>query len=308
MDLPSLKDKIVTKTLDDSPLIFKYVDNKFLANQYVSEICKIKHLNKVSVESLNDIGKDDIFDSTSSDLYVYEVDKLEAKLDKNLKNIIVICKDIVNDQEVDYTDFNKPINWQIEEFVKMRLQGLDDAQCQWLCQISNYDIYRLDNECKKLEIFNPPMRKIIFNEMNNDNAFSDLTPLTIFNFTNAILKKDFETLKGILSELETVDVEGSALPVILGRQFKNLIDIQVNPKNTAVSLGMKPNQYNAIKYNVGKFTNNQLIDMYEFITDIDARLKNGELTLKDSANHLTVNNMLVDYITCNLINIMTRKA
>ena len=304
MDLRTLKSKIESNTLDDEPLIFKYSDNKFLVNQYVDAICKSKNLTRININSLSDVSSDDIFDSVPSELYVYDVEKLNIKLDKEVKNLIVLCEDITTDQDIDYTEFGKPINWQIEEFVKMRLPGLDDNERQWLCSISNYDIYRLDNECKKLEIFPEAMQKIIFNQINNENGFSDLTPLTIFNFTNALLKKDFKTIGEILSDLETIDVEGSALPVILIRQFKNLIDIQINPKNTAASLNMKPNQFNAIKYNVGKFTNNQLINLYEFLTNIDFRLKNGELTLKDSANHLTVNNMLVDYITCNLINIM----
>lgn len=306
MDIKTLKEQIINKTLNDSVLIFKYSENKFLVNQYVDTIAKNKNLNKIYVDSLDGLSHEDIFDTTSEDLYIYDVEKLEVKVDKDLKNVIVICTDIKVDQDVDFTEFNKPLNWQIEDFVKMRLPGLDEMECQWLCSVSNYDIYRLDNECKKLEIFDNNMQKIIFNEMNSENAFSDLTSLTIFNFTNALLKKDFNTIREILSDLETVDVEGTALPVILCRQFKNLIDIQINPKNTAQSLNMNPKQFAAIKYNVGKFTNNQLIDMYDFLTNIDFRLKNGELTLKDSANHLTVNNMLVDYITCNLLNIMNR--
>ena len=43
--------------------------------------------------------------------------------------------------------------------------------------------------------------------------------------------------------------------------------------------------------------------MFEFLTEVDYRLKNGELTLDETNDMLTRNNKLVDYITVNLLNL-----
>ena len=304
MDIKELKNRIINNTLDNSPLILKYQDNKYLCYHYVNAICQNKNMEKVYIDSLADLTKNDnLFEEDNKYLYILDVEELTENVTEEIKNLIVICKKVPDNLSVDYTDISKLVSWQIEDYVKVRLPGLDEIETKWLCQVSQYDIYRLDNECAKLEIFNAPTQKIMFKEINKENGYSDLNPLTIFNFTNALLKKDYKTLKEILSDLKTIDVEATGVVTIMIKQLKNLIDIQINPKNTAASLGMNLKQFNAIKYNVGKFTNNQLINMFEFLTNMDYRLKNGELTLQDSADHLTNNNLLVDYITINLLNL-----
>ncbi len=302
MDIKELKNRIVHNSLGDSVLIFKYQDNKFLCYHYIEHICKNKNLQKVYINSLNDINnKDDLFESESKYLYVLDVEKLTEDVDPELTNVIIITKNLPDNLSVDYIDITKLVTWQIEDFIKVRLPGLDEKETKWLCEVSKYDIYRLDNECAKLELFSPAQQKILFKEINQDNGYVDLNPVTIFNFTNALLKKDYNSLKMILSDLENIDVEATAVVTIMIRQLRNLIDIQINPKNTAASLGMSPKQFNAIKYNVNKFKNEQLINMFEFLTEIDFRLKNGELSLDDTNDSLYRNNKLVDYITINLL-------
>ena len=304
MDIKELKSRIVNKLLDDSILILKYQDNKFLCYHYVDHICKNKGLEKVYINSLSDLNnKDNLFEDDSKYLYVLDVEKLTEQVDPELKNVIIICKTIPDNLTVDYIDITKLISWQIEDFVKMRLPGLGEKEIKWLCEISKYDIYRLDNECAKLELFTAPGQAILFKEINKDNGYVDLNPTTIFNFTNALMKKDYQSLKMILSDLENIDVEATGVVTIMIKQLKNLIDIQINPKNTASSLGMTPKQFNAIKYNVGKFKNDQLINMFQFLTEVDYRLKNGELSLDETNDMLTRNNKLVDYITINLLNL-----
>ena len=303
MDIKKLKEKIVNNTLDDSLQIFKYQDNKFLCYHYIDVICKNRNLEKLVIESLSDLNLNgDLFNEEVKYLYVLDVEKLTENIDADLKNIIVVCKEVPKDLEVDYTDISKLINWQVEDYVQMRLPGLNEKEVKWLCEVAQYDIYRLDNECKKLEIFNKASQEIIFKQINQENGYVDLNPTTIFNFTNALIKKDYVTLNNILSELENIDIEAVGLTTIMLKQIKNLIDIQINPKNTASSLNMNPKQFNAIKYNVGKFTNDQLINMFEFLTDIDYRLKNGELTLDETNEGSVKNHKLVDYITLRLLN------
>jgi len=304
MDIKQLKQQIVTNTLDDSVRIFKYSDNKYLCYHYINAICKNRGLEKVFIESLNELNnKDALFDEEPKYLYILDVEKLTENVDPELKNVIIVCKSVPDNLTIDYIDITKIVSWQIEDFVKMRLSGLDERQIKWLCEICRYDIYRLDNECAKLEIFSPAGQQIMFKEINQENGYVDLNPLTIFNFTNALLKKDYISLKSILSDLENIDVEATGVVTIMIKNLKNIIDVQINPKNTASSLGLTPKQFAAVKYNVGKFRNDQLINMFEFLTEVDYRLKNGELTLDETNDMLTRNNKLVDYITVNLLNL-----
>lgn len=297
MDNVELKNKIESNTLSNEPLVLKYSDSKFIAFQYVKAIAK-NYQEIVYINSVKEIIRDDIFGSNQT-LYVYDVEKLDENITKDDIDLIVICKTVPDYLEIDYVDIAKVLPWMVESFVKMRLKGLDDAEIKWLCEVAKYDVYRLDQECKKLEIFDPLQQKAIFNQMNRENAYSDLNALTIFNFTNAMIKKDYKTLIEVLENIASIDIEGVGLVTILQKQIKNLIDIQTNPRNTAASLNMKPAQFNAIKYNVGKFKDSQLIDIFDFLTEFDYKLKSGNMQF--SADTKENNLRTIDYIVTTVL-------
>ena len=311
MNIIELKEKILNKSIDDSLLILTYSDNTFVADQYIDEISKIHNREKLIVPSLDQTQKtdDDIFDKPETYLYVVKTDELSEHIfNPDLyKNVIILTKKVTTEDKLNIVDIPKLQNWQIEDYMSALLPGLKKVEIQWLCMICNYNIYRLQNEADKIRLFPKASQEMIFETINNDNGYSDLTPFTVFTFTTAFLKRDLDKMAAILSDLITVDVEATGVVTILIKNIKNIIDIQLNPKATAQSLGMNYKQYMAIKSNCGIFSNDQLVNMYDFLTEIDSRLKAGELTLKDSVNHLTVNNLLVDYLTCNLMNI-TKKV
>ena len=302
MDIVELKKAIEAHNIPNSPLIFKYSDNKYLAYQYASEIARVRGLEKLIVSSLSEIVRDELmFDSTPTYLYICDIDNFTENIQIDDTDVIVICSKVADNLSVDYIDFPKAISWQIEDFVKMRLPGLDDIQVKWICEMSKYDIFRLDNECKKLEIFSAPEQPIIFDLINSEDGYSDMNSLTIFNFTNAVIKKDIPTIHAVLSDLKNIDIEGTGLITIFHKQFKNIIDIQMNAKATASSLNMSPKQFNAIKYNCGKYTNEQLIKVFAFITSLDKRLKAGDFQFKNG--NRDNNAKFVEYITLNILNI-----
>ena len=304
MELTELKQKVLSNSLDSSPLIFVYSDTPYICFEYANAIANNKNLTKVTIEKISDAGETDaLFDSQPSQLFILICDDFTENITNNNKNVIVICKKISTNTNIEVIKFPKLLAWQIEDYVKARVPGLGEAEIKWLCEITQYNVYRLDQECKKLELFPSATQKLIFQQINSDDGYSDLTPLTIFNFTNAIIKTDLTTLKDILSDLNTIDVEGTGVVTILLKQFKNIIDVQMNPRNTAETLHMTERQFKAIKYNCGKFTDNQLVNIYEFLTSIDYRVKQGELTFYDNATHLTNNNALVDYLTVSLLNL-----
>ena len=121
MTQQELKGKIEDNTIDDSPLILKFVDNDFICMQYAKTIAKNKGLKIVDIAELSELDdiQDDtnIFDAKPEYLYLYKVDDLTGKVKESYKNLIVICKKMSsNNNDINYVDIASLVNWQIEEF------------------------------------------------------------------------------------------------------------------------------------------------------------------------------------------------
>jgi len=292
MELKALKQKIKDKTLNDDLIIFKYADNKFLCKQYIDTISEIRNKEKVYVNSIYE-AEEDAFGVDDS-LYIIDVEELKEYPDSSFKNLIIMCKKLPDNLEVDYIDVAKPVNWQIEDFVKYRLKGLDDNTILWLCQICGYDIYRLDQECKKIEAFPVGSQKEIFRQINADNGYCDLTDLNIFNFTDALILHDMQKVISMMKEMELIDIEPLAVVTILLKKFKQLLAVKTNNQSYIKELKMSDKQVWYLRSNqASKFTENKLISNIEFLTGIDYKIKSGNLDLS--------RDNLLSYITCNLI-------
>lgn len=308
-DIRELKNKIENNTLDDAILIFKYnkVDFEFLCEHYVNEIAKVKKLEKIYISSLDELvgntnSGDDFFTAENIKtpyLYIYKTDTL-LSLGKyyDVKSLIIICGKVSKDIKIDYIDFPAVQNWQIEDFVKMRAPGLNDDMVKWLCNICKYDFYRLDNELKKIEIFDKKLQPIIFNQMSDEGVFSDLNTLNIMSLTNAIMQKDLFTINTILSDLKNIDIEATGLCTLLLRQFKCNIEVEGN-RAWNPDLLCTEKQFNYLKRNHAKYSTIQMYNIYEFLTSLDMRLKSGELQFK--ADNRPNNNSFADYIVVNVL-------
>lgn len=298
MTCAELKQKIKTNTLDKiETLILKYVDNKFVCYQYIDAICKNKNLNKVFIDNIQEIPQGSFIEDSS--LYILSVDKIEVPIPL-IENLIVLCPEIL-DKNISYIEIPKLEPWQIEDYLKVLAPEAEESFIKDLCQACNYDIYRLSNEGKKLALFKGNIQKQIIENTIAEGGYRDLSNLTIFNFTTAITKKDFNTMKVIMSDLITHDIEATGCITLLVRSFKSMIDIKFNPKASAESLQLKPNQFYALRSCSNNFTREQLIDIFKFLNQFDYKLKNGELMMADNVDHLTWNNLLVEYLTANLM-------
>ena len=293
MNIIELKKNIEDKTLNDSFLILKYSDFPFIARQYIEAISEFKNKPIVYVESLNDItsnlfGEDD-------NLYVMNIDKIDKQFRfTSLDNKIVICKsidaDVLEGMRQYVVEIPKLQQWQIRAYTAKNLPGLSNEEINWLSDVTK-DIYRLSNEVDKIKIFNKKDQGQIFSLLNEEYAYGDLNSSTIFNFTNAITKRDIKTVKNILDTIETMDAEPMGVVSILYKSFKNILNIQMSANATAESLGMNPRQFSAIKYNLGKFNNTELIKIFDMITLVDYQLKSGNLP----------NGNIIDYLLINIL-------
>lgn len=304
LTIQELKKKIQQRSLPNSFLVLVYPDNNFLAKHYLEEIIKLRNKDRVYVESLNGIRQGlNIFENDDSNIYVLNTQALKTTptLFNEYQNVIVLCNDVEKDTEallkasgdVLLVKLPKLQEWQILDYMRALCKGIDDAQLKWLYDTVGGDIYRLYNEVSKIAIFEPSVQSDVFNLINEDGGYSDLSSLNIYNFTNAIIKRDKKTIHSILKEISSIDVEGVGLSTILHKNFLNIINIQLNTKATPESLGMNENQFKAISYSLNKFTSTQLINIFDFITSLDIKLKSGNLQMS--------NEKLIDFIVCNVL-------
>ena len=245
-----------------------------------------------------------MFDFSHIDyLQVCIVDKFKTNLTyqlDDLENVVVVCKS-VDDKTLEllkekeyYFEIPKLQDWQIEDYFHKKCPGLSEPKIKWLCGLTNNDIYRVDNEIKKIACFDKKIQEDVFNLIDEDNGYDDLTQNKIYDLTNAILSKDLRQVATILKDIDNMDVEGVGLVTILRKGFKNVLSIQLDSTATAEKLGIKQGQFNVIKVkNCNRFEENKLKSVYKFLVDFDYNLKSGNLDMSKDR--------LIDYIICEVL-------
>ena len=275
-------------------------EDKFIPLLYINEICKNFDFSVSYVDSLSDIdtNSDDIFGEPNellSDLIIFNTNLVDFsdEILYNRDNIIVITNKIDKASKKFYGDLvieiPKLADWQVKDMVYSFAKGVDTKNLDWMIHNCSGDVNRLYQESLKLKIFDEQERNNLFNEMLEDGAFNDISSNTVFNFTNSVLKKDINSLKNIYEEIDNIDVNDFGLLSILYNNFLNVVNIQMGINPTAESLGMKQGQFNAIRYNCGYYSNNQLVNIIRMLTDIDRRVKVGEFPTNIMRDYLILN-------------------
>lgn len=305
--IKTLKASLQQNLVSDKLMVFVYVDNPFLVNEYVQKIIEIRKLDVEYLTKDDDLEqvireRDNSIFGGDDKLLIYTCDEFKIDLDKDTKDVIVICKECNAIVDIDCVyNFPKLENWQMIDYIKQHCKGLNDDECTWLFNNingkykNNEGIYRIVNEVSKISCFDVKDQSQIFREISESKGYSDLSQYNIFNLTNAIVKRDKLNLLRVLSDIDSIDVNGYGLMSILHKSFKQIIDIQLGKNVTAQSMGLSDKQFNAIKYNCGKYTSQELIDRFEFLTSIDYKLKTGLLDI--GSDDLK----LVYYIICCII-------
>ena len=297
MELRELKNKILAQEALSFPLLFINYDNDYLIKSYIKKIAENNSLTIKEIESIKEMVdiESGMFKEVEY-LYIYKLNKDDNLSKEQLKDykIILIGDTDRKDSDIDRVVFNKLENWQIEAYVQALLPGLDNREVSWLCKNAKYDIWRLDNEASKLNIFDKKDQSTILLAINDDNGYVDLNELTIFNLSNAIMNKDMLSIKKVVEDIDNIDVEGTGLVTILLKNFLNIINIQTNSKATAQSLNMSEKQFRYLQYNqCNRYSNEELFNIYNFLTDIDYKLKSGLLEM--------TNNQLNYYVLSHII-------
>lgn len=299
-NLEILKQNIQNGSVSDSLIIFELSDTDFVSNQYITEIAKIKNKQIHYIDDLNILFEVDIFGQSSisdNELVVCNCKKLTElnSLIFTLKNVIIVTSKVEDSLKDLYASnifvIPKLEQWQIKDYVYSTQQSIPTASLDELIEKCNYNIYRIDNELAKLNIFTDAEKPYVFNDFISDNVFSDLSKYKIFDLTNAIIKKDIPTLINIYKEKDNIDIEPLGVVTILLNSFRDIITLQFDPRLTAETSGIPKNRFWAIKYNCGIYSNKQLMQIFKLLCDIDKQLKTGYITT----------DLIVDYLIVNIL-------
>lgn len=294
LDIRDLKTQLESKTFDATTVHFFISDEvNVLVNNYISEIGKIYNIIYVDdIELIPD--ENPLFNSEIKDVYVCKCLEINSnKLQNKIKNLIIISPKAVYGDEVNAIKFPKLEPWMVSDYCKQQLPGVREEDVDYLFTICKNDYERLLNETSKISIFTPEKQQSAFDNLKESSDWDDLQILKHWDLINYIQRKNLNGISEVLSKIDFIDIEGTGVVTLLLQNLKRVIDVQMNPHATAESLGMTPKQFKAITYSCNKFSNNQLINIYEFLTSIDYKLKMGELQLS--------NRKLVDYIICKVL-------
>lgn len=295
MDIKEIKRQIESKTISDSPLIFVGKDN-FIPNQYIREISKIKEKEIEYIEDLS-LSSTSLFAIPNDKIQIYKTEELIFN-DINLLNekcLYIICnkvsgisKELFKDIII---DIPKLEDWQIEDYAVSLLPEITEKSAKWLCDISGHDIHRIHQEVDRILLFPPIERKALFEECIQQGIYEDLSNQTVFDFTNAIIKKDYSTVYSLYKKIGVVDIEPLGVVTILKKNFEDIITIQLHSNPSPEICNMKPNKFWAVKRNCGIWSGAELIRNYRMLLQVDELVKTGKLKTDIE---------MIDYVLCNI--------
>lgn len=298
MTLQEVKQQIENKSIINTFIIFR-CDENFIAHQYTTQIKNILGLKFEYIENLDSLCSNsmDIFFTESvsnGTLRVHHCDNFDY-YDKALLNedrLIIICKKIDKSTAEIYKDYIVDIDplehWCIKDYLYSILEGVDHKYIDWLMANCNYNINRLQLEAEKLLIFEENERNIVIRQMIDEDAFSDISSKTIFDFTEALIKKDLQKMVTIYQEIDNMDVEPLGVVTILYKNFIKYLSVWYSRTPTPENTGLSSKQIWAINKLPHIWSEKQLVDIIEMLTSIDFKIKNGEMPMNILRDYMVV--------------------
>lgn len=292
MDIRLFKENVLNNSVKPQMYALVYDDNNSIILQYVNHIAQctnnpITYLNELDdLQDLMSLG-----DYDDGGIYVLQLDKLTDKIPRSFYKLFcfIICKEVTNNDDLETIKFPKVETWQMLDYARVSLKGVNERKIEWLVNLLGNNQLRLENEINKITIFPMNERDAIFDLINNDGGYDDITNLTMFNLVTAISKKSKQEIIDVLEAIKLIDIEPMGLVTSLLKQFKLAIDVKMGTKDYK-GLNISQKQYIAIKkYN--PYTSTELVKAYKLLTNVDYELKIG----------LLPNEYIVDYVICNIL-------
>lgn len=290
MTVEELKHMIETNTYKGNILIAKCPYNSdFIFHQYLSKYIKDNNLNLKIIDTIDELPKPSLFNSQEDNQYLYYLitDTLKDVPTTQYKLWIKILKPSKKIKESDYyIEFKKIEDWQIIDYIHTVGKDLSENQERKLFKLYGKNLFRLEIELNKISIFDHPSKYF------NDQLFDGKSIYSVFDLSNAIVQRDVDKIIKIYHEIDSIDIEPFGLYTILCDNFRKIIGIQLGRNVTPEQLGVSDKQLWVIKkYSCGHYSNEELVNIYKWLLDIDYKIKSGKFDT----------NFLLDYIVYKII-------
>lgn len=258
---------------------------EFIFHQYLNHFAAS---NNLSIEAVDEIpvGTPPIFEVSNEVVKTVTIDdKISIKALPN-EFVWIKCGKIPKEIKTAYADncveFPEIEDWQLRDYI-LSVTNLSEQQVSQLLN-SYKDPFRVQSELDKLCLFTD--QADAYNKIVNQ-IYIETSPYVIFDLVNAVVNRDEVALSKIWPVLNTIDVDVFGFMKLLITNFKRVIMIQLGKYPTAESTGMKSSQFWAIKNrSCNKYSREQLINIYQFLTDCDYCIKTGKVDAT----------LMVDYI------------
>lgn len=289
MNIKDIKTKIEDGTISSEGLIFESEDT-YIPMQYIKSISKLYNKDIEYALDLSRVEKtNSIFEYLYADcIVVYICDDLKNKININ-DFCYIICKSCKNN---DFISVPKIESWQeLDYAITNSSSDISSDELADLVSACEHNMFLLDNELSKFNIFGKAEQLQIFKSLVTFNQLSKSYTSTIFDFTNAILDRNIDRVLSIYLDLDHYNIDVMAVISIIKKQLRNIISVGFSKNPTEESTGLSSKQIYWIRKNLNKYTSEYIIKSYAFICDTDKLLKRGVLS----------SSQLLDYVLVNLL-------
>ena len=303
MNIVELKNEILENTLNIDLLVLNCEgqSSHFIVDQYVEKIVLNNGFTKKYISDLNEamsFSSLSLVDVADNILKIYTTDTLKDTIEDwtSFKNTIIICdkidKKLLSKISENVVDIPKLVTWQIEDYIKTKNNKIDQTLIKELITLTSENIYRIDNELDKVNLFEDSPNEILQSILYEKD--SDFFYLSTFDFVNSLVAKDIILVKRAMNKLKYWDSDPMFILSLLLTKYKQICLIIGNPKLNCNDLGLSPKQFNAIKYYYRGINLEEAREKIKFLSSIDLRLKLGKIGFEDQSYFLTyiVNNIL----------------
>ena len=297
MNLSELKNELLEGKLRSSYIFTG--DELALQDVYINKIAEIAMTNTVFVDTLADVytrlNTRTLVKSNPS-IYIIRDDEDYRKredcwgdfIDLKSKNgSIVIMRYSSMDKRGKFYKAHEPIltefNFVDASVLKNRLHAvtkLPEHYCEEIVRICGCNYGRIQHELYKLNVFakvNGYSLLTAYLEARKQNMIHEEIGDVIFDFSNAVLDRDYNLAYKYLTHLKTTDEGPIKLLSVLYNSFRNVLLVQStasSDQNEAV-LGLTSAQIFVTKPHCDKYALSELVAIVKLIREVERGIKIG---------------------------------
>lgn len=286
MTLKEIKEMLNDGISPKLPLLLRYSDTDFIANQYIRKIADIKGKYVEYVDSLSEVPYSKAFYVEPDYICVIVADTFDITDYMDVYTSLVIVSKEFTGNTSSVVDIPKLEPWMIKDYLKQSLSGLDDKYIDFIMKTSSNDVYRIQSIIDKFSVFDRAEQQSMFVKACSEGEFSDVLTYSAFDLSNAITSRNNKLVADILSDSYVQITTDFGLVALLYKEFKTIFSVQTSNKSAA-ELNLSDKRYFAIKkYVCGKYTKDELIRILMFLSMFDYRIKSGEIINIDTLNYI----------------------